>query len=107
MRFIQKMFFDTLIRATAVVCFFIFFIGCSKEELLSGNGHVRYTGSFASGGCEWIIELPEGKYEPHNLPAAFQTDGLNVDITYRVLQATANCPHALNYKGVIHLNRIN
>ncbi|MDZ4847072.1 MAG: hypothetical protein SH857_16185 [Chitinophagales bacterium] len=80
--------------------------GCSKDELLSSYGHVRYTGAFASGGCEWIIEVPAGRYEPRNLPVDFQIDGLNVYVTYRVVQATANCPNAQNYQGLIHLNRI-
>lgn len=84
----------------------LFTNGCSKEELLTSYGTVVYTGTFSSGGCEWLLQLSNGRYEPHNLPAEFQIDGLNVNVTYRVMQQTANCPNAQILGGLIHLNRI-
>lgn len=80
--------------------------GCSKDELLTSYGTVIDTGSFASGGCEWAIQLSTGYYEPRNLPVEFQVNGLNVQVTYRIVQPIANCPNAQNYQGLIHLNRI-
>lgn len=80
--------------------------GCSKDELLTGYATVVDTGSFSSGGCEWAVVFIDGYYQPRNLPPDFQVDGLNVFVTYRIVQNTADCPNAQNYKGRIHINRI-
>lgn len=80
--------------------------GCSKDELDVVDATVVDTGPFATGGCELAILTNTGYYEPHNLPAQFQSDGLKIRITYRVLQNTANCPNAQNFQGLIHLNRV-
>ena len=80
--------------------------GCSKDELTTEFATVINTGSFSSGGCEWIIQFTSGLYQPRNLPVDFQTDGLPVEVTYSIVQATADCPMPQNYKGRIHIHRI-
>ncbi|HXH17477.1 MAG TPA: hypothetical protein VNJ07_00210 [Chitinophagales bacterium] len=80
--------------------------GCKKEELLTASGAVIYTGTFSSGGCEWIIRIGTALYQPDNLPSAFMVDGLTVEVTYRLVRTKTDCPNPGNYAGVIHLNRI-
>lgn len=82
---------------------------CSKDELTTSAGFIINTGSFSSGGCEWIIVTGSDRFQPDNLPDAFKqpaVDSLPVEITYRVVDRTANCPLPQNYSGLIHLNRI-
>jgi hypothetical protein len=89
------------------VASFITFSGCSKDELLTSDGFVVKTDSFAAGGCGYVLLLSTGYYEPNNLPSSFETNQpqLPVSVTYRVLQRTENCPTG-DYEGLIHLNRI-
>lgn len=97
-------------RAFFVAVFFTVLLlmmgGCGKDELLKANGEIFNTGSFSSGGCEWVIRIGAEIYQPRNLPASFRTDGMLVEITYRVISPVAECPVPQNFKGRIHLNRI-
>ena len=80
--------------------------GCSDEELLEAVGIVRDTGSFSSGGCEWVIEINNEFFEPRILPAEFQVDGLTVDLKYKYEGTEVNCPVKQDFAGSIHINKI-
>ena len=78
---------------------------CSKDELITAPGVVVNNGSFASGGCEWIIIIGPQQFKPDNLPVQCeQVD--SVEVTYRLVRSTVDCPPTQNYSGVIHLHRI-
>jgi len=94
------------VRVFPIAFAFCILQGCSKDALETKYATVVYTGTFANGGCEWAISIDSDLFQPRNLPAEFQTDGLNVQVTYRLVQTTAECPNAQNYGGLIHLNRI-
>src|SRR5262245_26418350 len=107
---ILKQFYKLLrgfaVRMFIIACALSAFSGCSKDELITGFGTVMDTGTFSTGGCEWALQLTAGYYEPHNLPADFRIHGLAVEVTYSILQPTANCPRGQNYQALIHLHKI-
>ncbi|GIV33604.1 MAG: hypothetical protein KatS3mg031_1139 [Chitinophagales bacterium] len=88
------------------VLLFVLLAGCSDDALPEAQGLVVYTGSFASGGCEWIIVIHNEAYEPRNLPVQFQTDSMQVMLTYRIWSRDVSCPNAGKYAGIIHIHQI-
>ncbi len=89
------------------IVFFIFSqTGCSKDKLPRSTGTIINTGTFATGGCEWIIVIGAAQYQPRNLPTSFRVNGLEVELTYRLVQSLAECPNPQNYSGLIHVNNI-
>ena len=76
-----------------IYLFFIFLLAasCDKaicretDEELPGhkNAVVKWSGSPASDGLEWVLHVDGGKMEkPLNLPAQYETDGLQVSVSF-------------------------
>lgn len=88
-----------------IILFIILNQGCSKDELTTARGVVFNNGTYASGGCEWIIIIGQQQYKPDNLPLQCQQAD-TVEVTYRLVRTTVDCPPTQNYAGEIHLHRI-
>lgn len=89
----------------------IFFIGiiggsCGKDDLETGIGYVLNSGSYQSGGCEWIMEINLQLYKPRNLPVNMQIDSLPVSATFKVLRSEVDCPSQQGFSGTINLQRV-
>lgn len=52
----------------------------TPDTSINTNATVRYID--IEGGC-WVLETTKGKYQPINLPAQFQIDGLRVYVEFK------------------------
>lgn len=103
----SKKYFATFTKGI-ILCLLITTVstGCSDDELLQAVGIVRDSGSFATGGCDWVIEINNDLFEPRILPAEFKIDGLTIELKYRFIRTEVNCPVSTNFAGMIHINKI-
>ncbi len=83
----------------------LLFAGCAKNEYVQKNGIVRYTGPFADGGCDYIIQFPLIAFQPQNLPSEFRGDSIPISINYRRLNDAPICTSS-DIEGTIYIHKI-
>ena len=90
----------------------ILFAACKKESAPNDiciTGKITYGGDPAADGLGWILvtDSVNWKYEaPEDIPAAFKTDGLLVDVCYVVTDKDFICFCAPPVKKMIKITSI-
>lgn len=77
---------------------------CDKAD--KGRGIIYDYGEPAVDGCGWVIEINQLVYKPLELPNAYQVDGLEVEITYKILSTKSNCGFVVDAFNDVDLKSI-
>ena len=88
---------------TGILVFSLLTILSCKKDDLSADATIINSGDPAADGCGWLIKINSTgiTYSPVSLSAMFETNGLKVHITYRILKTKFGCGDVAGGGGLL------